>query len=65
MNGINLVILKYPMKSSEFIMEIIRNMDEDLEESQEKLLAKFAEEYEEEIRFKVLEMWGMYKNKKP
>jgi len=53
------------MKSSEFIMEIIRSMDEDLEESQEKLLANFAEEYEEEIRFKVLEMWGMYKYKKP
>ncbi len=53
------------MKSSEYIMEIIRSMDEDLQESQENLLAQFARDYEEEIRFKVLEMWGMYKSKKP
>ncbi len=64
MNRINSVILKKPMKSSEFIMEIIKTMDKIESPTQEEMLKTFAEEYEEEIRFKVLEIWGMYLNTK-
>lgn len=48
------------MKSSEFIIEILKKMDPDTTTSQDELLAKFAQEYEEEIRFKILELWGEY-----
>lgn len=48
------------MKSSEFIIEVLKKMDPDTTAAQDELLAKFAQEYEEEIRFKVLEMWGEY-----
>lgn len=48
------------MKSSEFIIEVLKKMDPDTTTSQDELLAKFAQEYEEEIRFKILELWGEY-----
>ncbi len=56
------------MKSSEFIIEVLKKMDPDTTASQDDLLDKFAKEYEEEIRFKILEMWGEYlreQTKKP
>ena len=56
------------MKSSEFIIEVLKKMDPDTTAAQDELLAKFTEEYEEEIRFKILELWGDYvreQTKKP
>lgn len=52
------------MKSSEFIMEIIKTMDKIDSPAQEEMLRSFSEEYEEEIKYKVLELWTMYVNAK-
>lgn len=48
------------MKSSEFIIEIIKTMDNIEDPDQEEMLKTFAEEYEEEIRFKVMEIWTIF-----
>lgn len=48
------------MKSSEYIIETIRELDKEMPEAHAELLNEFAAEHEEEIRFKVLEMWAEY-----
>ena len=55
------------MKSSEYILEVLQSMDPETTNTHKDLLEDFTKEYDEEIRFKILEFWGEYlrETKKP